>query len=200
MSQRVGAVGVAVRWVLDGLWYLLLAAGGLGLVAMVVILVRGGHVQGEIPVAFRSPVTDGGDSSAATSITGLSGTLKMPVSAATAAVILGFVVIELGWALFALRQLRLLVTDVLAGSAFAPQNARRVALLGLTVVGAELVRAVAVLTGSLWARAHADLPHVAFQVTFPVQPGALAAGLLIVVLAGVFRLGSALQEDRDLTI
>jgi hypothetical protein len=186
---------------LAGLWYLLLAAGGIGLLTMIVILARGGHVRAEIPVAFQEQAPNGAaDSTSAASLTDLTGTLKVPVSATVAAVILGFVVIELGWALFALRQLRLLLTDVLAGSAFAPQNARRVGLLGVTIVGAELVRALAVFVGSWWARGHADHPHVAFQITFPLQPGALAAGVLVMVLAGVFRLGRALQEDQDLTI
>jgi hypothetical protein len=200
MPRRARTVGAAVQWILEAAWVLLLVAGGAGLVALVVILERGGRVQVELPVAYQVSSQGGPGAGSAASLTDLSGTLKTPVSAPAAAVVLGFVMVELGWALFALHQVRLLLADVLTGAAFAPRNSWRVGMLGLTIVGAGLVRGFAVLAGSWWARGHVHVPHVAFEPSFPVQVSGLAAGLLVLLLAGVFRLGSALQEDRDLTI
>lgn len=102
--------------------------------------------------------------------------------------------------LFGLRQLRLVLRDALNGVPFGPASARRIELIGVAIIGVDLVRAVALLAGELWARSHVHLPQVSFPVTFPVQLMTLVAGLLVIVAAEVFRVGYALQQDRDLTI
>lgn len=201
MSGRAVKLGGVLRWILDAAWYLLLAGGGLVVLGFIVFLILGGHLKAEVPVTFRTqPAGSLTGPARGIELTDLSGTLRTRASPLAAAAILIFAVAGWGLVLFGLRQLRVVIRDALAGAPFTGANARRIELIGLTVVAADLVRAVAYLAGELWARNHVHLTRISFAVTFPVQVTVLVAGLLVIVLAEVFRIGHALQQDQDLTI
>jgi len=201
MADRVRSLGVVLRRVLDVLWYLLLALGAAAILAFAGFLAAGGHVRADVPVAFRlQPGASLTGPGRLVSLTGLSGTLHTRASPLAAAGILLFAVLGWGLALFGLWQLRVVLRDALGGVPFGPESARRIELIGVAIIALDLVRGCALLAGALWARDHIHLARVSFPVTFPVQVTTLVAGLLVIALAEVFRIGHSLQQDRDLTI
>ena len=64
-----------------------------------------------------------------------------------------------------------------------------------------MARALApVLSGSLWAQSHVSGPGLSFRAVFPIYVEVVGLGILVVLLAEVFRHGTDLQADHDLTI
>ena len=56
------------------------------------------------------------------------------------------------------------------------------------------------LTGSLWAQSHVSSPGLSFRTAFPINVEVVGLGILVVLLAEVFRYGTGLQADHDLTV
>lgn len=201
MTRRARTVGVVVQRLLNVLWFVVLCGGLVTMVVVVVVLARGGHPRVDFPVALtvqRGSVMHGATRSA--SIMGVGGQLSVKAPAELVVVGLGFVAAGLGLVLLVVRQLRELLAEAVAGSPFGARSAGRVRLIGAAIIVAELTRALVVLAGSLWARAHVHVPGVAFKAAFPVQIAGLGAGVLVMVLAEVFRVGAVLQRDHDLTV
>jgi hypothetical protein len=139
MSSRALKLAGVLRWVLDAAWYLLLVGGGLAVLGFIVFLILGGHVQADVPVPFHTqPGASLTGSERGVTLTDLSGTLRTRASSLAAAAILIFVVVGWGLVLFGLRQLRAVIRDALAGVPFTGASARRIELIGLTIVVADL--------------------------------------------------------------
>ncbi|MFZ1993495.1 MAG: DUF2975 domain-containing protein [Solirubrobacteraceae bacterium] len=201
MAGHAGAVGGVIQRLLAGVWFVVLAGGALFVVVVMVVLALGGHPRVEFPVALtvrRGSLVRGPIGSA--SIMGAGGQLSVKAPSEVVAVGLGFVAVGLGLVLLVLRQLRALVAEAVAGSPFGARSAGRVRLIGAAIIVAELTRALVVLVGSLWAKAHIHIPGAGFRAVFPVQITGLGAGVLVVMLAEVFRIGAVLQRDHDLTV
>ncbi len=198
-----GGLSLAV----DIVWWLSVAAAGVGAALLVVV---GTHVAGggalkldfyfQLPAsAYRISSARLGASAATVGISGGQLSFASPrlsfvlVSAAGLAVVAG------GW-LFSLHQLRRLLAALRAGETFDGQNAIRLRRIGLAVIVFELGHAVAVWGGGLYlrhvlvARGLSVLPH--FGVDIPV----LLLGLLLIALAGAFRVGAELADEQALTV
>ncbi len=200
VTRRARTAGGVIQRLLDVVWFVLLVGGAVVVVVVVVVLARGGRPRVDFPVALV--VRDGSVGHGATgsaSIMGAGGQLSVKVPAEVVVVALGFAAAGLGLVLLVLRQLRALLAEAVAGSPFGARSAGRVRLIGAAIITAELTRALVVLVGSLWARAHVHIPGLAFKATFPVRIAGLGAGVLVMLLAEVFRLGAVLQRDHDLT-
>lgn len=201
MTRRARTAGVVIQRLLGAVWFVLLAGGAVVVVVVVVVLARGGHPRVDFPVALA--VRDGSVGhglSGSASIMGAGGQLSVKVPAAVVVVGLGFAAAGLGLVLLVVHQLRALLAEAVAGSPFGARSAGRVRLVGAAIVTAELTRALVVLAGSVWARAHVHVPGLAFKATFPVQIAGLGAGVMVMVMAEVFRVGAVLQRDHDLTV
>jgi hypothetical protein len=100
-----------------------------------------------------------------------------------------------------IRQLRQFLTDVLAGLVFTAENARRLSRMAWLALGlAVCLTPITFLSSWLVLRA-TGLGAVG------VKPGsesgggyALILGLVLLVLASVWRYGAELQRERDLTV
>ena len=186
---------------LDVLWFALLAAGAAAEGVLIVVLIRGGHPHLDLPVpiSIRGRPTVAGQPGLA-AVTGAGGQLSIPAPAGVIAAGLAVAAAGLALLLVLLRQIRKLVADALAGSPFGAHSAHRVRLIGLAVIAAELGRGFVVLASSWWARANVHAPGFAIRVAFPVNLAIVGAGVLMLVLAEVFRIGAALQQDHDLTV
>lgn len=198
-SRRRG--GVFLLRLLDVLWFVVLAGAVIAVVVVVVVLVRGGHPRVSLPVGLT--VGGGSGVEGATgpaSVLDAGGQLRVAAPPGLVVVALVFVIVGLGLVLAVLRQVRALLVDAVAGAPFGASSARRVRLIGAAIITAELIRGVAVLVGSMWARAHVRASGLTFRVAFPLQLGVLGIGVLVVALAEVFRVGAALQKDHDLTV
>lgn len=110
------------------------------------------------------------------------------------------VAIGFGLMLLFLHHLRRIVHRVRDGAPFDEQNALRLRWLGLLLLGLAVFKGVADLVTTLWVRRiiapeGVDVPlGLHFDVTL------LFVGLVLVVLAEIFRRGSELETEQALVI
>lgn len=99
-----------------------------------------------------------------------------------------------------LEQLRALFGAFAHASPFRPENVRRLRQVGVTVVLVALARLLlemAMAGYAMWAFAGAEL---GLWPAVLVSGVALAAGLLLVLLAEIFRLGGELEAEQAWTV
>jgi len=110
------------------------------------------------------------------------------------------------WALFFLGtvQLARVLKDVGRGKAFALENARRLRIVGFAMAGGAIFKALMyvgtliVFRGDIEAVGGAIPWVVIIQIAF--SPGFFLGGIIVIVISEVFRLGSRLQEEHELTV
>ncbi len=85
------------------------------------------------------------------------------------------------------------------GHPFAPGNARRLSLIGIVLIISALLlpNLQAILVHTILHAANID---GMFSVNFTVNTAILFAGLLLLILSGIFRYGAYLQEEYDATL
>lgn len=111
---------------------------------------------------------------------------------------LGFV--KLGFALAAIYQLKRIFKTLHTGVIFKDENARRVQTIGLITLGGAIANTVvSYFIGSLVA---GDLSITGANVSpvLHLNIEGLFAGFVLLVLAEIFRHGTALQTEQDLTV
>lgn len=190
-----------LKRVLDIAWYVVLVGSVLAGGFLVVEIARGAHPDVDFPVAFSLHGTYAvAGTSRRASIVQAGGQLTIRPPLELAAVGLVFVLAGAAFILVVLHQLRTLMGEALAGSPFGAGSARRVRLIGIAIIVVEVVRAAVVLTGSLWAQSHVSGAGLSFRAIFPINIEVVGLGILVVLLAEVFRHGTDLQADHDLTI
>jgi hypothetical protein len=108
--------------------------------------------------------------------------------------------IFLALALWVLTQLRQIFRTLRNGQPFLPANAGRIRRLGLAVILGELVRAAVAYSGNYYMMSHFTAAGIRFAAPVDISVMALIHGLLIIVVAEVFRAGSLLEEEKSLTI
>lgn len=99
-----------------------------------------------------------------------------------------------------LFQLRKILSTVLEGNPFVAENARRLRHIAFALFAITLV---SILTGSLagrWQQEMIQLPGVQAIARWRLDFSQIGSGVLVLVLAEVFRLGVAMREEQDLTI
>jgi len=116
--------------------------------------------------------------------------------AAPAGVIVGMVVL----AILVLDQLRAVFRTLRDGRPFVPANATRIRRIAYAVIGAELARAAVVWTSHRYVAARFAAAGLRFDARPELNILALVAGLIILVIAEVFRVGTRLDEEQSLTI
>ena len=101
----------------------------------------------------------------------------------------------IGWLVF-VYQLRRLVLNARAGEIFTPANAGHLRWLGLLLLGYPLI-------GMAFAWCWKLTLEIPGQdhTTFTLSPDLhVVSGLLLLVLAEVFRVGVRMQEEQELTV
>lgn len=83
---------------------------------------------------------------------------------------------------------------------FVAANAKRIRFIGWVVVCGELARMWIIYAENAYARAHLTVAGVVFDVLPQPHLVTLLLGLLILVIAEVFRAGTQLDEEQSLTI
>lgn len=117
-------------------------------------------------------------------------------------VLVGSIVLAMAaaWWLFILHQLRRLLFSLHEGQTFAHQNALRLRRIGFAVIGFELLHSVAVWGGGLYLRHILVARGVGLRAHFGVNVSMILVGLVILVLAAAFRVGSELADEQALTV
>ncbi len=106
----------------------------------------------------------------------------------------------IGAALIILYQLRKFFDTLVAGSPFVSENARRLRLIGLVIVAVEIFRVLLVFGQSLYLRAHIATIGISLRNDPRPHLGVLFLGLVMLVIAEVFRRGTELHEEQQLTV
>jgi hypothetical protein len=111
---------------------------------------------------------------------------------------LGFV--KLGFALAVIYQLKRIFRTFHAGLIFKDENARRVRAIGLLTLGGAIANTlVSYFIGSLVA-GDLGIAGATVSASLHLNIESFFAGLVLIVLAEIFRRGTTLQAEQDLTV
>jgi hypothetical protein len=113
------------------------------------------------------------------------------------AVVLVFV---LALALWVIGQLRAVFRTVRDGHPFVRANADRLRRIAYGVIAGELARSAIVYFENAYAMRHFTAAVLRFVARPDVNGMAIAGGLIILVVAEVFREGTRLDEEQSLTV
>jgi hypothetical protein len=102
--------------------------------------------------------------------------------------------------LWGLAQLRAVFRTLRAGQPFVPANAMRIRRIAYAVILCELLRSAGTYLGMRYAMTHFVIQGLRLQMRWDLSIVAIVAGLIILVIAEVFREGARLDEEQSLTV
>jgi hypothetical protein len=114
--------------------------------------------------------------------------------------ILGVMAVGLAVVIVIMSQLRKIFASLAQGTPFTPENVKRIKSIGYVVITGVFLKALVGLAAGLIIKTSLAVPAIQFGFNFSGLSGGVFLGLVILVLGEVFRKGSELQEDRDLTV
>lgn len=188
-------------------WWLSIAGAVIAAVLLVLLAVhaaRGGALK--LDVYFQLPTSDYQISSTRLSpssaqIALSSGQLSF-AHPRSSFVLVGSIVLAIAaaWWLFIVHQLRRMLVSLREGQTFAQQNAVRLRRIGLAVIGFELAHSLAVWGGPLYLKSILVARGVSLRSHLSVDVPVILLGLVLLILAGTFRVGSELADEQALTV
>jgi Protein of unknown function (DUF2975) len=102
--------------------------------------------------------------------------------------------------LWVLLQLRAVFRTLRSGQPFVSTNAIHIRRIAYAVIATEIARALLIYTGMRYAAAHFSIQGARFEASPDINIIAIICGLIILVIAEVFRAGARLDEEQSLTI
>ena len=111
-----------------------------------------------------------------------------------------FLIAALGLVLWVLGQLRAVFRTLRDGRPFVADNATRLRRIGYAVILSEVVRAALTYFGMRYAMTHFSIQGLRLEARPTVNIVAIVCGLIILVIAEVFREGARLDEEQSLTV
>jgi hypothetical protein len=166
----------------------------------------GPHVKMAIPVSFRVDDSAGGVTAPSlgiedAQIQDVHGTLRFtPRMGAFVVANLILVIGLLALALWVLGLLRAVLRTLRDGQPFVAANATRVRWIAWAVILGEFVRSAVVYFESYYALTHFSAGGLSFEARPQINVFAIINGLIILVIAEVFRAGTRLEEEQSLTV
>lgn len=129
------------------------------------------------------------------------GSLRFPARGGPFFIANGLLILAVfGVALWVLGQLRAVFRTLRAGQPFVPANARRLRYIAFAVIGGELARSAVFYGENYYAMTRFAADGLRFHAPLDLNVFAIVNGLIILVIAEVFRLGTRLDEEQSLTI
>ncbi len=110
------------------------------------------------------------------------------------------VLVELGAAQLIVYHLRKLFANIRADRPFATENSRHIRIVGLASIAGSVLVSLVCLAAGYFAMGEIRIPGVVVSPRLGSPMTGIFLGLVILVLAEVFRRGAELQEDHDLTV
>jgi len=104
------------------------------------------------------------------------------------------VVVMLGVVLYVLGQLHAVFLTLRVGRPFVPINAVRLRRIAYALIVGEVARSAVVLVANRYAMTHFSADGLRFEAPFDLSVLAIVQGLIILVIAEVFRAGTRLDE------
>jgi hypothetical protein len=131
----------------------------------------------------------------------LRGSLRFPIQRGRLFIVNGLLLIlGIGALLWLTTELQRVLRTVRDGKPFAPSNATRVRRIAWILIVGEFVRATIVYLENSYAAAHFTAESLRFTASADLSVAAIVEGLIILVIAEVFRVGTRLDEDQSLTV
>ncbi|HLG59512.1 MAG TPA: DUF2975 domain-containing protein [Vicinamibacterales bacterium] len=109
-------------------------------------------------------------------------------------------IVLLAVVLLVIGQLRAVFRTLQAGQPFVPANATRIRWIAYAVIVSEIARSAIVFFENYYAMTHFAAEGLRFHARPEVNGLVIVSGLIILVLAEVFRVGTRLDEDQSLTV
>src|SRR5262245_29694956 len=134
-------------------------------------------------------------------VRGLHGSLRFPIRRgpfflANAALLM----VAMAFFLWIAGQLRAVVRTVRDGKPFIALNATRMRRIGWGLIVGELASAIVVFLESAYAMQHFSIEGLRLSARPDVSVFAIVQGMIVLVIAEVFRAGTRLEEDQSLTV
>jgi hypothetical protein len=189
-------------------WYLAIGVSAIGLIVIVAAFVLPpGSMHFDVPIGFAFADADQHRISAPSlgplraEIVDGRATLRVPY-AHRWWLIPGLAVIVLipGAIAAVFYQLRLILKTVSARRPFAAENVSRLRIIGLVVIGAELIWKALNYAAQSWLASTFAVEGLKLRPSARVNVVTILLGLLVIALAEVFRHGTELEADRSLTV
>ena len=131
----------------------------------------------------------------------VSGSLEIPNATKPIIAVNAMILIfTLAFTLFVLGELRAVLWTLVHANPFVPENATRIRRVALAVIVGELARAAIVYAENYYAMTHIAIAGLQFDAWPRVRFTTIGYGLIILVIAEVFRAGTRLDEEQSLTI
>lgn len=128
------------------------------------------------------------------------GSLGFPAKGPAGWLALGGVVLMLAVALWLLGEMKGIFRTLRDGRPFVPANAKRVRRIAYAVILGEFARSAVVFWGNHYAAAYFTADGLHFYARPDINVFAIVDGLIILVIAEVFRAGTRLDEEQSLTV
>jgi hypothetical protein len=109
-------------------------------------------------------------------------------------------VIFIGAFIYGLWLVRKILATTAEGFPFHPANPRRLNHLGWVIVATALAATVSQFVFGRWALAQLGSPDLPISSMWDLDQGWLICGLLILVLASVWKQAVQMAEDQSLTV
>ena len=179
---------------------------GLASVPLFTDLSNTSNTEMSIPVSFsvengvlRLPAPAPGVANA--DIRDAHGTLRFPPPSGTFLTTTALLAaLGLAVVLWVLVQLRAVFRTLRDGRPFVAANAMRIRWIGYAVILGEVVHSLVLLGGNAYAKTHFAADALRFDAWPRIDVFPIIHGLIILVIAEVFRAGARLDEDQSLTI
>jgi hypothetical protein len=102
--------------------------------------------------------------------------------------------------MWVLHQLRAVFRTLRDGQPFVAENAVRLRKIGWAVIIGEALRTLVALFENAYAANHFSVSSLTFVVRPDYNALTVIGGLIILVIAEVFRAGTRLDEEQSLTV
>ena len=113
---------------------------------------------------------------------------------------LAIVIAMLALAMWVLGQLRGVFRTLRDGQPFVPANTTRIRRIAWAVIFGEILRSAVVLFENYYVMTHFQANGLRFSAHSEFNLFAIINGLIILVIAEVFRAGTRLDEEQSLTV
>jgi hypothetical protein len=134
-------------------------------------------------------------------LSSVNGSLRIPDASKRLIAANAFVlIVEFLFVLYITRKLHSVFQTLIHGNPFVAENAIRIRRVAFAVIISDLVGAAIVFAENSYATAHVAIAGLRFDVGPHINGRIIGYGLIILVIAEVFRAGTRLDEEQSLTI
>jgi len=112
----------------------------------------------------------------------------------------GLLLVWFGAALAIIYELRQVLRTLVDGEPFVQANAMRIHMIGLVIIFMEVAKVVILTLFSVFVRDNFSVEGFTLGVAPRPDLGVILVGLVVLVIAAVFRQGTELQEEQEFTV